>query len=487
LRSTASRVGAPHPGVLGAGAGLMALAALSFSTGASLVDPRGFRIALAAALIAIVLGVGLYAPRHVLYALVVWLAALGTVRRLVSEIAPPGEADPLLLVGPAAIGVLLVVAMHTDGFRGRTSLSNAALVLALLVTAGALNPLQGNLRTGLGGLLFLLVPMLAFWVGRNLCDDSTYAAILRLVGFLAIPAAVYGFLQIFVGFPPWDADWIRESGYTSLFVFAVGVPGGTYRPFSSFSSASEYVAFLGIAVAVWVGFWVMRRRNLAISVPVVAMLGAALLYASSRGVVVGIALAVGFVLAARRRLPIGLAAVLAAALVLVVPVTARLLPSAAGDHPSTVLIAHQVQGLANPLDPDSSTLPIHLSIMREGLLSAIAEPLGIGVGAVTIAGVKFGGAARSAEADLSNVAVALGIPGVMAYLVFVGIAFSRAYKLAVARQDALALVSLGVLALTFMQWLNGGQYAVAFLPWLALGWIDRTYATHMARMRLRST
>jgi hypothetical protein len=27
--------------------------------------------------------------------------------------------------------------------------------------------------------------------------------------------------------------------------------------------------------------------------------------------------------------------------------------------------------------------------------------------------------------------------------------------------------------LTFLQWLNGGQYAIAFLLWLTFGWIDR--------------
>jgi hypothetical protein len=30
-----------------------------------------------------------------------------------------------------------------------------------------------------------------------------------------------------------------------------------------------------------------------------------------------------------------------------------------------------------------------------------------------------------------------------------------------------------VLVITLLQWLNGGQYAVAFLVWLVLGWVDR--------------
>jgi hypothetical protein len=43
----------------------------------------------------------------------------------------------------------------------------------------------------------------------------------------------------------------------------------------------------------------------------------------------------------------------------------------------------------------------------------------------------------------------------------------------VRRRDALSLVALGVLVVTLLEWLNGGQYAVAFFLWLTLGWIDR--------------
>lgn len=477
LRNTASRVSGTNPGILGTAAGLLALTALSFPMGASVLDPRGFRIGLAAALIAIVLGVGMWAPRHLLYALVVWLAALGTIRRLVSEVSPPGHADALLLVGPAGIGVLLVVAMHTDGFQRRTWLSTVVLVLALLVTAGALNPRQGDLMTGLGGLLFLLVPMLAFWVGRKLYDDRVLAAVLRLVSVLAVGAALYGLAQTFLGFPFWDARWIRESGYPSLYVWVTGVREGAYRAFASFSAASEYVAFLGVGVVVWFGFWLIRRRFLMIALAAIGILGTALVLASSRGVVVTLIIAVGLMIAARRRLPIALAVLLCAALLLVLPVGAQLMPDAPGSDATNVLVAHQVQGLANPLDPAYSTLPLHLSIVAEGLRSVLAEPLGVGVGPITVAAFKFGGEVRGTEADVSNVAVALGLPGLIAYVVLVVIAFPRAYKLAVERQDALALVSLGLLAVTFPQWLNGGQYAVAFLPWLVLGWIDRASST----------
>jgi hypothetical protein len=453
--------------------GLAASVALAFSVAASLLYPIGFRVALAAGLSVLVVGIGTRAPRHVLYALVVWLASLGLVRRLVSDVSPPGEADALLLVGPVAIGVLLLVTAQQEELRRRTSLATSVLILTVLVVAGALNPLQGGLLTGIAGLLFVLVPMLAFWVGRKLCDDATLTSVIKLTGVLAIPAALYGLAQVFVGFPPWDATWIRERGYESLAVFAADVEGQAYRPFASFSAASEFSAFLGVATVIWLGYRLMTRRA-ALAIGVLALLTVAILYVSARGVVLGVMTALGLMFAARRRLPLG-AAFLVVVVFLAVPFTVgRVVAGSVGG--GGVLVAHQLQGFSDPLDPERSTIPIHLSIVGEGVRSVTAEPLGVGVGAVTLAGSKFGDYTRGTEADVSNVAVALGIPGLLAYLVFVVIAFSRTYRVASARQDSLALVALGILTVTLLQWLNGGHYGVAFLPWLVLGWVERTSA-----------
>jgi hypothetical protein len=455
--------------------GLAASVMLSFSVAVLVLHPIGFRVALAAGVSALVLAIGLCAPRHLLYALVVWLASLGLVRRLVSEISPPGEADALLLVGPVAIAVLLLVAAERDGPPRRTSLATAVLILTGLVVAGALNPLQGELLTGIAGLLFVLVPMLAFWVGRKLCDNQTLTSVVKLTGVVAIPAALYGLAQVFVGFPPWDATWIRERGYESLAVFAADVEGQAYRPFASFSAASEFSAFLGVATVIWLGYRLMTQRA-AVVVGVLALLAVTIVYVSARGVVLGVMTAVGLMFAAKRRLPLG-AAFLVVVLFLAVPFTVgRVISGAVGGEGAGILVAHQLQGFSDPLDPETSTIPVHLAIIGEGIRSVAAEPLGVGVGAVTLAGGKFGDYARGTEADVSNVAVALGIPGLLAYLVFVVIAFARTYRVAASRQEPLALVALGILTVTLLQWLNGGHYGVAFLPWLVLGWVERTSA-----------
>jgi hypothetical protein len=139
-------------------------------------------------------------------------------------------------------------------------------------------------------------------------------------------------------------------------------------------------------------------------------------------------------------------------------------------------VAHQIDGLRDPLDQKSSTLGEHATLVTGGISQALTHPLGQGIGKVTIAGSKFGGTWANTEADPSNAAVSMGVAGVVTYAVVAIAGFRRAYQRAVQRRDGLALAGLGILVVTFLQWLNGGQYAVVLLPWLVLGWLDRPVA-----------
>jgi hypothetical protein len=437
--------------------------------GRALVDPTRAHLVMAGAFIAVLVGIGLRSPRSLLYGLVVWLAALGLVRRLAAEFSPPPQSDPLLLVEGAAVGILLIVATARGAFANLTALAKAVLALSLLLVLGAVNPLGGSLVSGLGSLYLILIPMFAFWLGRSICDDHTLATALGLVALLAVAAGVYGLAQTFNGFPSWDAAWINTSGYEALNV------GGATRAFGPFTSASEYAIFLGIGFVAWLAFG-FRLVRLPFAVGAVALLATAIFYESSRGIIFTLVFAVALMAAARRRLPIAVSAALAVAALFAVPFVTRSVassPTTSGGDPGSALAAHQIRGLSSPLNSQDSTLGAHFSLFTNGLRSAITNPVGLGIGSVTIAGSKYGGETVSTEVDPSNAAVALGIPGLIAYLAVVGIAFFNAYSLASRRRDALAIAALGVLVITLLQWLNGGQYAVAFLVWLVLGWVDR--------------
>jgi hypothetical protein len=425
-----------------------------------------FRLGLAACLLVLTLGIWSLQPTALVYLLVVWTVALGVSRRIVSyEVGISATADALLLVAPFAVVLLAVAALRAGAFHPRTMLSRAVLLLTLLIALGAVNPLQGSPTAGLAALIFF-VPVAAFWAGRQL-DDDMLRRVLTLVALVAIPAALYGLMQLVYGFPRWDTAWINDQGYSALNV------GGVVRQFSFFSSASEYAAFLAIGIVLWgwlrpVG--VPRVVGLVVLVPLII----SLFYESARGIIFAVVATVALLLAAGRRVRLPVAAVFAAGMLVLLPaVVSRFAPVV--DPRATgvdALVSHQVAGLSDPTG-SRSTLPGHFRLVVSGIGSAFTNPVGHGISTVTIASSKYGGDGGSTEADPSNVAIALGLPGLFLYLFIVWQGFSGAYRLAVVKRSALAFAALGLLSVTFAQWLNGGQYAIAYLPWLVLGWVDR--------------
>jgi hypothetical protein len=439
-------------------------AAGSAVTGCLVTQALFLRVVLALLAAAALVICAVVAPRAVLYGLVVWLFALGLVRRLAGTVGPGGPLDPLLLVGPVVLTALVASTIAKSSFRARTPLANLVLAMSGLLVLSALNPLQGGPLVGVAGLLFTFVPMLGFWVGRAVGDDKLVCGILKLYALLSVLAAAYGLYQTFVGLPAWDERWTVQGGYTALNV------GGVIRAFGTSSSASEYVTLVAIGIVAW---FIFGSRPL-LAVPTLAFLGCACFYSSARGVVFGLALTLAVLSAIRRRLPfLGILAIGLASLLTVVWLAGRLLPTTEDNHSTAALVEHQLGGLADPLDPENSTLRLHLEFLRSGLTSAFSNPVGHGVGAVTIASSKFGGSARGTEFDVSNVAVAAGLPGLVLYLLLAGTGIARAYAVARLRPTQLGLCAFGVLLVMALQWLNGGQYSVAILPWFLLGWLDR--------------
>jgi hypothetical protein len=436
----------------------------SVATGDLVTNNQFVRFAFAACLGALVVGFGIRAPRPALYGTIIWLAALGLVRRLLSHAtAGPGSIDPLLLTEPVALAMLLFSAAEHTAFRLRTKLSDAILVLVAFIVLGAINPLQGSLFAGFSALIFF-TPISAFWIGRTL-SDATFKRALFIYAICAIPAALYGMYQITSGFPSWDQTWINQSGYGALQV------AGTIRPFSSFSSAAEYATFMAISIVIWL---VLGRRALRpVAFAAIALLGVSVFYQSSRGTVVTIAAAFALIAGARRGFPLFGAVVIGAALLAVLPFAAQqLAPSSYGTSAQADLAQHEISGLANPFDASQSTAGVHIKLVIGGVEAAFRNPIGEGISTVTIAGKKFGGIASNSEADVSNAAIAMGMPGLLGFLAVLFIGFRRSYRLAALTRDPLAITALGILTVTIMQWLNGGQYAVAFVPWLMLGWVD---------------
>lgn len=442
---------------------LPGVGAIALAMGLLVSRADSLRLAILLGISFVFLGIGFTYPQHLMPVFLVWMTLLGLVRRLVGG-SVGGLGDPLLLVGPVGLIVLVLARSRPMASPPMTRLTYCVLALQGLSLLSMFNPLQGGLLVGLAGLMFLPVPMLAFWAGRSLCDDQRLTQILRALAILALPAALYGLFQILYGFPSWDSEWISRAGYTALTV------RGVTRPFSSFSSASDYTTFIAIAVVAWTAF---VRRPLALRIFGAGLLFTALLYGAQRTTMVTLLGATALVLAARRKLPLAGAFIVGLGMLVALPfVLTYLAPSLESVQAQSPLIEHQIQGLANPVE--NSTLGIHASMIRAGFESLKSHPLGLGIGAISIASQRFGGVVFGTEFDPSNASVALGVPGLVIFLALFVIAFRTAYGRAAERRDILSNAALAILAVTAFNWLNGGQYAVAWIPWLILGWLDRS-------------
>ncbi len=449
-------------------AGQLGLLLVLVVAGATVALPALTRPVLTVALVVTFGVLAIVRPHRCVLGLVAWLLVLGSVRRIVTGVSPAGATDLLLLVGPLALVSLTVATKPLREHLAPTRLSRAVLVLSVVVFMSAFNPAQGSLLAGVAGLLFTFLPMLAFWIGRSL-PDRVLLRLLQLVIVGGVGAAVYGLFQQFVGFPWWDARWAAEAqadGYLAL-----NVGDGITRAFASFASSQEYAAVLMLGIVLTGVFY---ARRLPVFLAVGGLMAVALVVTGSRTPIVLVLMTGGLLVATRMRLPLPfVVAAGAAGFVLVFVGAGHLAETTATSGTAAPFVDRQLEGLANPLDGEKSTATAHYGYFVEGVGAAFTDPIGHGLGVISVAGSKFGGDEKLTEYDPSNMAVAAGLPGLLAYVAVAFFGLRQGYRLARARPGPLSLAAFGVLVVLFTQWMNGGLYAISMLPWLALGWADR--------------
>src|SRR5689334_21823865 len=158
-------------------------------------DRNGVRYALAAVLGAELAYLGWVTPRRSILVIFGWLVVLGTVRRLVSWSAADLARDPLLRVAPAGLATLSIQSWRAGAFRRWTVMGGLVAALSVVALLEVCNSRQGPLRAGVVGLLFWLVPMLWFWVGRAFGSERVVRATLWLFAGAGVISALYGLAQ----------------------------------------------------------------------------------------------------------------------------------------------------------------------------------------------------------------------------------------------------------------------------------------------------
>jgi hypothetical protein len=405
-------------------------------------------------------------PERAALATLLLLPFLALARRLLLEFTGWESADPLLLVAPAVLAMILVRLFILERRElARDGVSKLVLIVIGLTLLQVANPRGGGVAAGLGALLFTAVPLSWYFVGRELARPRLLRTLFGGLVVVGCLVAVYGLNQTWQGLPTWDEEWVGQTGYAALHI------GDAIRAFGTFSSAAEYASYLGIAIIVSIAFGLRGHPHF---LPALPLLAVALFYASARAVVATTLFAVIVVLAARtgsmRRAVVALV-VCTAGLVLAFTFARGFLQAEAASS-SDPLVSHQLGGLADPFDEDKSTLPTHLTMFRNGLRSGLLDPFGHGITSTTLAGAELSNeSSASTEVDVSNVFVSLGTVGGLAYLALVLLVLRAGLSLAVEHRNAVSLAVLGTLVVVLGQWLNGGFYAVSPLVWFAAGFV----------------
>lgn len=431
----------------------------------AVVEPGEYRLALAALVGANLFVISLRWPRTAALAVLAGLPFLALARRLLISDAGWSSADPLLLVAPLIAIALAYRLFAVEGRRlAPDRLSKLVLALALITLLQTLNPFGAGLGVNVVGLLFAFAPLVWFFVGREIADERMVTRLGAWIIISGAAIAIYGLRQTDVGLLPWDQQWVNVAGYAALDV------GHVTRAFGTFSSAAEYAQYLGTSLLAAVVLALQRSRWPLFLVPLLAV---AMFLASIRTTLILAVVAILIVVILRvvRRPAV---ATVATVLVVLSGFAAMqfLAPALEGKarKSQSSLVQHQLGGVADPLNDQQSTLAIHAQQIGDGMTKSLHQPLGRGIGITTQASKKLNANPSSTELDISDAFLGLGLFGGVLYLVVIGTTFSCVTRLYWRERTAAPLLVLGVLIVSFGQWLNGGRYAVSAILWFLLGW-----------------
>jgi hypothetical protein len=464
------------------GAGLPTLLITALGAGGAAyaaVDlPHLYRATLAIALGLTLIVLGIRWPLQAALGALLLLPFLGLARRLL--IADTGwvKNDPLLVVAPVVAIFLLCRLFFLEQRRfDRDLLAKLVLAMLALTVVQVFNFLgSGTVTANLGGLIFMGVPLVWFFLGRELLDDRAASFLLHAVVVIAIVVGTYGLFQTELapaeGLPSWDQAWYDVAGYAALNVGQQG--NDQIRPFSTFASNGEYSAYLSLALIVIFALVAHRRPVTLLAVPWVAF---ALFSSGGRSGMALTALAIVVMLGVlTRNLGIGiLVAVLGVGAVYGLAVTVGPRLDRAAGLSGKAISERNVGGLLHPLDPGQSSALARWQNLTGGITDGFKNPAGQGTGATNLAGRNLSdtGVGRETDNDVADVFVSLGAVGGLLYVAIIFLSFKAVFTRYAREKNWMLFAAGGFLVGTFGVLLNGGMYAVVPLTWFLLGWATR--------------
>lgn len=375
------------------------------------------------------------------------------------------RTDPLLLIG-ATLSILyfLEVALSRK-LKFNTTTAKLRLALIIIMVLEIFNPKQGGVTVGLGGVFFILIPVLWSFAGRELGNEKAMPAFLWTIVLIGMAGALYGLKQTFYGLSSFETLWLNSQNTQSFYT-----ANGTVRTFSFFTAGSEYGIFLVVAIVTAVALAVRCRQPIALlSLP---LLGTALFYTSERTPVVMALFGIVLVWAVQGKTVASWVPRLILASLIGVSGLVYGLRHAQSDAVGSSqdsLIQHQAQGL---LDPAHSSAAIHAGAVQMGIIGGIKSIVGGGLGITTLAGAKWGNGNANSENDISNMFISLGWGGFL-YIAFIISAMGLAFRIWLQTRSVTGIFGIAILSVCLGGWLNGDNYSIVMLCWLVIGMLER--------------
>jgi hypothetical protein len=409
-----------------------------------------------------------------------YLTLLGDIRRIVDMSAGSAGLDPLLIVG-AIFSLYLALPLFFN-LRLTDKLSKIVIALLGVMILEIFNPKQGSLFVGISAGLFWVVPIFWFWIGRSYATEEMVSKILLgVIAPLGIAAAFLGLYQNFVGFLPWEQAWINTaiaSGYTAL---SLGY--GKIRAFGFSVSAVEFVISMVVTTMIIAPLIKSKKAIYSIFLPV---LFAAIFLGSSRTAILRVIFGFAAIWSVRgyaeRRGKVVPRMILA--FVLGLGALGYSVSHVASDEATLtdksskadVSTSHVVQGLADPVN--HSTAGVHTAMFTYGIISGFTNPVGYGLGSVTLAADKFGGGDNtmgSSEIDVSDSFIALGLIGGICFVLMMVYTVRYLLEYLTHGKKNLTYMLVGIFAATLGGWIAQGQYALAPLLCFLIGFLTKQH------------
>jgi hypothetical protein len=404
---------------------------------------------------------------------------LGDLRRIMDYTGEIPPLDPLLLVSPL-FALLLVLPVLMD-LKLRDPVQKAILGLMTIMILEIFNPIQGPVIVGIGGAMFYLVPIFWFWLGWRY---GSLTLLRRLIFHVMVPlgaiAAIMGIIQTYVGYLPWQLEWLDKVG---SHIHAMHLGNGVLRAVGFSVNGIEFITLLMTSLVTCVALFFAGKRPYLLLAPPLAF---ALFLSSSRTSVVFslFGMAIAWSVKSRNskvwvpRLVFALIIGIGALGFAVTHAAESADASGAGASNTAAGLStqHQVEGLAHPLDARHSTAGLHSQMFLGGIINGFISPLGRGIGITTLAAGKLGNGdtpAGSSEMDISDIFTATGVIGGFLYLYIMWLVVKRLLHLVQSAPKELSLPMAGILAALFGNWLGMGRYGQTTWLWLAIGIICR--------------